>query len=136
MERLTNSRLEKCCDYFVSFGSKESKREYRELAEDAPKYEQLYKRLAEYEKIGTVEEFKALKEIDEDVRLKYCYEDLSNADNSGYMRGYTKAISDFYDKALNFEDYIEPEATNGSRSLYAGVDITDTVVKIKDELSN
>lgn len=50
--------------------------------------------LQEYQSIGTIEELKALKEIDEDLRLKYCYEDLSNADNSGYMRGYAKAIDD------------------------------------------
>ncbi len=61
-------------------------------------YNMAVKRLGEYEEIGTVEEFKALKETDEDLRLKYCYEDLSEADNLGYMRGYNNAIDEFAEK--------------------------------------
>lgn len=49
MERLTNNALKIACDYFVSFGSKEERAKYRMLAENAPKYEELYKKLAEYE---------------------------------------------------------------------------------------
>ena len=51
--------------------------------------------IQQYRSIGTVEEFKVLKEIDEDLRLKFCYEDLSSAENRGYMQGYNKAIDDF-----------------------------------------
>ena len=44
-----------------------------------------------------LEDYKKLKSIDEDLRLKYCYEDLSEADNLGYLRGYNKAISEVED---------------------------------------
>ena len=44
-----------------------------------------------------LEDYKKLKSIDEDLRLKYCYEDLSEADNLGYLRGYNKAISEVDD---------------------------------------
>ena len=44
-----------------------------------------------------LEDYKKLKNIDEDLRLKYCYEDLSEADNLGYLRGYNKAISEVDD---------------------------------------
>lgn len=48
-----------------------------------------------YIAIGTFSEFQQLKEIDEDLRLKYCYEDLSSAENRGYMQGYNTAVNDF-----------------------------------------
>ena len=44
-----------------------------------------------------LEDYKKLKSVDEDLRLKYCYEDLSEADNLGYLRGYNKAISEVDD---------------------------------------
>lgn len=60
-------------------------------------------RLKDYEAIGTVEEFKALKDIDEDLRLKYCYEDLSSAELRGYCQGSDEAVDNFakflHDKA-------------------------------------
>lgn len=45
-----------------------------------------------------LEDYKELKLIDEDLRLKYCYEDLSEADNWGYVRGYNEAIDDLIEK--------------------------------------
>ena len=47
-----------------------------------------------------------------------------------------KAIQDFYDKILNFEDYMEPiDLKEGSDlQLYSGKDITEIIVKIKNEL--
>lgn len=52
MERMTSDKLKLVCDnYFVSFGSKEEQMKYRMLAEAAPKYNELYKRLAEYERL-------------------------------------------------------------------------------------
>lgn len=50
--------------------------------------------------------------------------------------GYRKGIQDFYDKILNFEDYIKAEDIDVSCLLYAGRDITDMIVKIKNELVN
>ena len=50
-----------------------------------------------------LEDYKKLKSIDEDLRLKYCYEDLSEADNLGYLRGYNKAIDDFIKKLEEHE---------------------------------
>ena len=47
--------------------------------------------------------------------------------------GYKDAIADFYDKAVNFEDYIEPVEIHGVQ-LYSGVDITKMIMKIKKEL--
>lgn len=57
----------------------------------------------------------------------------------GYQRGYKKAVDDFCDKMLNFEDYIEPigvtDITEDSTTLlYSGKEISETVVKIKSEL--
>ena len=49
-----------------------------------------------------------------------------------------KAIDEFYDKVLNFEDYIEPIGVTGITEyrtlLYSGGDITDMIVKIKEQL--
>lgn len=50
-----------------------------------------------------LEDYKKLKSIDEDLRLKYCYEDLSDADNWGYARGYNKAIDDLTNKLTSDE---------------------------------
>ena len=50
-----------------------------------------------------LEEYKKLKSIDEDLRLKYCYEDLSDADNLGYLRGYNEAIDDLTNKLTSDE---------------------------------
>lgn len=53
----------------------------------------------------------------------------------GYKDGYAKAIEEFYDKALNFEDYIEPLGTSSDGVLmYSGADITRMVVNIRKEL--
>lgn len=50
MERLTNKKLKTLCDgSFVYFGSDEERVKYRMLAESAPKYEEIYKKLADYE---------------------------------------------------------------------------------------
>lgn len=47
-----------------------------------------------------------------------------------------KTIEEFYDKVLNFEDYIEPLDTSefGAVLLYSGKDITNMIVKIKEQL--
>ena len=49
---------------------------------------------------------------------------------------YNKAIDDFFDEALYFENYIEPIDTSefGTVLLYSGVDISNMIVKIKEEL--
>ena len=52
-----------------------------------------------------LEDYKKLKSIDEDLRLKYCYEDLSDADNLGYLRGYNKAIDDLTEKIVGYGTY-------------------------------
>lgn len=49
MSRLTDKRLKVACDYFVHFASKEEAVKYRMLAESAPKYEEIYRKLADYE---------------------------------------------------------------------------------------
>lgn len=50
MERLTCNKLKTICDgYFVNLASKKETTKYRMLAETAPKYEELYRKLAEYE---------------------------------------------------------------------------------------
>ena len=49
MKRLTNKKLKVACDYFISFASKEERTKYRMLAESAPNYEEIYRKLAEYE---------------------------------------------------------------------------------------
>ena len=52
MDRLTCDKLKTICDgYFVNFASKEEATKYRMLAESAPKYEEVYKKLAEYEEL-------------------------------------------------------------------------------------
>lgn len=62
--------------------------------------------------------------------------DMEQHDKVIYEDAYNKAIQDFYDKILNFEDYIEAEDIDGSCLLYAGKDITNMIVKIKNELDN
>ena len=50
MSRLTNKKLKTICDgYFVNFASKEEAAKYRMLAESAPKYDEIYRKLADYE---------------------------------------------------------------------------------------
>ena len=44
-----------------------------------------------------------------------------------------KAVDEFYDNILNFEDYIEP-IEDGGVLLYSGVDITNMIVKIRNGL--
>lgn len=69
----------------------------------------------------------------------YCFRADCECDNDideAYKQGYNEAIQDFYDKVLNFEDYIKAEDIDGSCLLYAGRDITDMIVKIKNELIN
>lgn len=52
MDRLTCDKLKTICDgYFVNLNSKEEATKYRMLAESAPKYEELYRKLAEYERL-------------------------------------------------------------------------------------
>lgn len=52
------------------------------------------------------------------------------------IKSYNKAIQDFYDKVLNFEDYIEPLDVSplGTVLLYSPYDIKKMIVKIKEEL--
>lgn len=50
------------------------------------------------------------------------------------MNEYNKAIQDFFVKALNFEDYIEPKDESNGELLYSGIDITNMVIAIKNEL--
>lgn len=47
-----------------------------------------------------------------------------------------KAIDEFYNKVLNFEDYIDPvdESNLGSGLLYSEKDITNMIVKIAEEM--
>ncbi len=45
-----------------------------------------------------------------------------------------KAIDEFYDKAVNFEDYIEIVETKNGVQLYSGVDITKMIVKIAEQM--
>ena len=52
MSRLTNNKLKPICDgYFVHFTTDEEARKYKMLIDDAPKYEDLYRKLAEYENL-------------------------------------------------------------------------------------
>lgn len=53
----------------------------------------------------------------------------------GYKDGYVKAIDDFADKVMNFEDYIEPVCIyNGTNQLYSGKDISKMIKKIAEEM--
>lgn len=68
----------------------------------------------------------------------YCFRADCECDNDideAYKQGYNEAIQDFYDKVLNFEDYIEPREYSDVL-LYSVKDITDMIVKIKNELGN
>lgn len=88
--------------------------------------------LESYKEIGTIEAFKALKE-----NQRKC-EDCAGCTNwkcdCANIR--EQAITEFYDKVLNFEDYIEPKGTSefGAVLLYSGKDITNMIVKIADEM--
>lgn len=47
-----------------------------------------------------------------------------------------KAIDEFYNEVLNFEDYIEPSGTSefGSVLLYSNKDITNMICKIAEQM--
>lgn len=100
--------------------------EMRKAGENKEEYEDLeiaiqaLKEIREYRAIGTVEELQALKEVDDDLRLQYCYEDLSSSENRGYMQGYNKAIDEFA-KCLK-ERWIETEDLNLSSEFFKFVD--------------
>lgn len=87
----------------------------------------------------------------EDLPKKYVADLVESALRVGYNQGtidraeevtkarehgYAKGIDDFYDNVLNFEDYIEPIDTSefGAVLLYSGNDITNMIVKIKEEM--
>ena len=59
------------------------------------KCDELGREVEAYRAIGTVSEFRELKEIDEDLRIKYCYEDLSSAENRGYLQGCNEGVDEF-----------------------------------------
>ena len=71
---------------------------------------------------------------EEDVPKKYVADLVEDALKEGYVKG----IEDFYDRVLNFEDYILPLKVKNEYSyymqLYHGRDISDMIVKIKNEL--
>lgn len=70
-----------------------------------------------------------LQSIIESLERKFYYDRLEKKiRNDG--------IQDFYDKVLNFEDYIQPISTynGGDLQLYSGKDISKMIVKIKNEL--
>lgn len=75
-----------------------------------------------------LEELKALKSDDNLI--------FGDGLEQSYEEGYNKAIDDFYDKVLNFEDYIEPIDTSefGAVLLYSGADITRMIYDIKKQL--
>ena len=95
--------------------------------------------LESYKEIGTIEEFKALKQKNNEH-----YSDTDELDGYGYTctnktcveRIRNKAIDEFYDEVLNFEDYIEPSGTSefGSVLLYSGKDITNMICKIAEQM--
>ena len=83
---------------------------------------------------------KWLEEL-EHYKLGNCMNNCEHYDNCSnyiYSKGYNKAAQDFYDKALNFEDYIEPISiyNGGTLQVYSGRDISNMVVKIKNELND
>lgn len=101
----------------------------------------LYKEHAEeYEQIiEWLEDYKKLKSIDEDLRLKYCYEDLSDADNWGYLRGYNEAIDDLTNKLTSdeFQKYNLDFVFETSKSLSYNECISafcEYIEKISNEL--
>ena len=49
-------------------------------------------------------------------------------------KAYNKAIHDFYNEVLNFEDYIEPKEEHNGELLYSGRDITQMVDRVLDKL--
>lgn len=77
MKRLTCKTLKVACDSFISLDSKEERTKFRLLAEAAPKYEELYKRLAEYEDL----EEKIRSEMNRIAEENYVEVDKYNALN-------------------------------------------------------
>lgn len=86
-------------------------------------FENTLEEVMQYRAIGTVEEFMSLKE---------CFG--HTVPKSRGKAIYDKAIDDFFDKALNFEDYIEPINEDNGTLVYSGKDITNMIVTIAEEL--
>ena len=59
------------------------------------------------------EQMKASEDIHEDLKLKYCYEDLSSAENRGYMQGYNEAIDEFFSELCEVSESIRPVGWTG-----------------------
>jgi hypothetical protein len=68
---------------------------------------------------------------EEDIPKKYVADLVEDA----LKEGYNKGIDAFYDKALNFEDYINPIEIYGVQ-LYSSINISSVSMVIKKELLN
>ena len=73
------------------------------------------------------------------MRLKYCYEDLSDADNWGYVRGYNEAIDDCIKKIIDTPSKIgthlkEPQRVDTCLTMLADRqnEIIDLLVQLKE----
>lgn len=49
-------------------------------------------------------------------------------------KGYSDGLWNFYEKSLNFEDYIKPVSEENGTNLYDGKDITRMIINIYKEL--
>lgn len=89
-----------------------------------------HKQLAEW-----LEELKAIRQWKSDIMEDFCRYDVNSFEEL-VVNVRTKVIDEFYEEILNFEDYIEPIDTSefGAVLLYSGKDITNMIVKIKEQL--
>ena len=82
-----------------------------------------------------LEELKAIRQWKSDIMEDFCRYDVNSFEEL-VVNVRTKVIDEFYGEILNFEDYIEPIDTSkfGAVLLYSGKDITNMIVKIKEQL--
>lgn len=83
--------------------------------------------LKAYREFGTLTQLRVLCD-----RYHELLNELKSRPTEAEIRA--KAIDDFYDKVLNFEDYIEPKAQIHAELMYSGRDITYMIRKIADQL--
>lgn len=124
MDRMTNYRLASVCDgSFVSLDDKEEFIKFKLLADLAPKYEELYKRLAEYE---DAEEQGLI------VKLPCTIGSMVYAVTRGFISEYTICNIEVYKEGFFFNWRCEKGIYSNIRG-FTNYDIGETVFLTKEE---
>lgn len=79
-----------------------------------------------------LEDDNGANEPHEDLKLKYCYEDLSSAENRGYMQGYNEAIDEFAETLKG--NLVRKYANANLTQQYVALQVTDWCNEIAEQM--